>query len=154
MTKRNAKQKRQQERELTAEQVQDLIDMAQKTSTSLLAADEINQAYMLLAVFNAADRVYGLWPDSSQPSGYAYSIMKGEPGSAAMRRVAGGPDMLVGGVFQQDEMHVDLTRQLYKMLDGCGVNEQAYRLAWSMWLGTVPANIEATKARVRGYLSE
>ncbi len=79
MTKRTSKQKQHRERELTAGQVQDLIDMAQKTSTSMLAADEINQAYMLLAVFNAADRVYGLWPDSSQPSGYAYSIMKGEP---------------------------------------------------------------------------
>ncbi|SDM31971.1 hypothetical protein SAMN05216360_101545 [Methylobacterium phyllostachyos] len=146
MTRRNSKHR---EREITAEQVQDLIDMAQKNSASMLAADEINQAYMLVAIFNAADRVYGLWPDSSKPSGYAYSIMKGEPGSAAMRRVAGNPDMLVAGVFQQDENHVDLTRQLYKMLDGCGVNDEAYRLAWSMWLGTVPANIEATKARVR-----
>lgn len=147
MSKRNA------EPELTSAQIHELIDLARKTSESMSTMDGSNQALFLLRTFNTADRVYGLWPDPSRPGGYAYNIMKGELGSAAMRRVAKNPDIFVTGVFQDNEDHAELTREIYVGLDTSGdAYPETYAEAFNFWINIVPANFEATKARIRGYI--
>ncbi|AWV14993.1 hypothetical protein A3862_05270 [Methylobacterium sp. XJLW] len=150
MTKRNAKQWK---RELTSAQVQELIGLARETSNSMSSMDGGNQALLLLRTFNSADRVYGLWPDSSQPGGYAYSIMKGGKGSAAKRRVAANGEFSVEAVFQESEDHADLTREIYVGLETCAdAYPEAYRQAFTLWINIAPANFAETKKRIRGYI--
>ena len=150
MTKRNAKQR---ERELTTAQLKELIGLARETSNSMSSMDGSNQALLLLRTFNSADRVYGLWPDSSRPGGYAYSIMKGELGSAAMRRVAANAEISVAAVFQESEDHAELTREIYVGLETSGdAYPETYMQAFNLWIDIVPANLAATKKRIRGYI--
>ncbi|GJD81460.1 MULTISPECIES: hypothetical protein [Methylobacteriaceae] len=145
--------KRYAEPELTSAQIHELIDLARKTDESLSTLDGSNQAMYLLRTFNMADRVYGLWPDSAQPSGYAYGIMKGKLGSAAMRRVAKNAEISVTAVFQEGEDHADLTGEVYGGLESCADDHpEAYAQAFNFWINIVPANFEATKARIRGYI--
>ncbi len=147
MSKRNA------EPELTTVRLQELIDMARGNSETMSTMDGNNQALLLLRTFNSADRVYGLWPDSSRPGGYAYSILKGELGSAAMRRVARQAEITVTGVFQESEDHAELTQEIYAGLEASRDSyPQAYMQALNFWVDIVPANFAATKARIRGLI--
>lgn len=141
------------EPELKVVQLQELIGLARGNSESLSTMDGANQALFLLRTFDTADRVYGLWPDSSRPGGYAYNIMKGELGSAAMRRVAKSPDISVTAVFQENENHAELTRDIYVGLETTGDSyPETYAEAFHFWINIVPANFEDTKRRIRGYI--
>lgn len=127
--------------------------MARGNSETLSTMDGNNQALLLLRTFNSADRVYGLWPDSSRPGGYAYSILKGELGSAAMQRVAKQPDIFVTAVFQENENHAALTSEIYVGLETSrDAYPQTYMQALNFWVDIVPANLAATKTRIRGYI--
>lgn len=150
MSKRNVNKR---EPELTTAQLQDLINLAERTRESMSTMDGPNQALMLLRTFNTADRVYGLWPDPSRPCGYAYKILKGELGSAAMKRVARNAEISVAGVFQESEDHAELTREIYVGLEtSADAFPQTYAQAFNLWLDIVPAHFEDTKARIRVLL--
>lgn len=140
------------ERELTTKEVRELVGLAQKLRETMSRMDGRHQAMVLADTFNLADRVYGLWPDASRPGGYEYTILKGQLGSEAMRRVARNPEISVGAIFQESEDHAEMTRSIYEGLERSRHHNEAYRSAWSLWLGIAPANFEATIARVRGYL--
>lgn len=140
------------EPELTSAQLQDLLNLARKTRETMSTMDGVNQALNLLRTFSLADRVYGLWPDSSRPGGYAYSIMKGELGSNAMRRVAMDAEISVAGIFQESEDHAELTREIYVGLETSGDYPETYRQAMNFWIDIVPANFAATKARIRRHI--
>ncbi|ARO54010.1 hypothetical protein B2G69_07510 [Methylorubrum zatmanii] len=146
MSKRNAEPKH------TAASTHEIIDLLQKTSKSMSTMDGNNQALVLLRTFNWSDRVYGLWPDSSRFVGYAYSIMKGALGSAAMRRVAKNPEIFVTTVLQESEDHAELTREIYVGLETGDAYPETYMHAFNLWIDIAPANFAATKERIRGYI--
>lgn len=147
MTKRNAKQK---EHELTDTRLLELIDLAQKTRDAMTRMDEYAQAYFLMDTFDAADRVYAIWPDQSRRFGYGYSIMKGDDDSAAMRRIPGDAIINLAAIFHESADTARVMQKLHYVTKERPIFDQAYQLAARLWLGTTPANLAAMRERDGG----
>ncbi|CAA2155413.1 hypothetical protein MBRA_01058 [Methylobacterium brachiatum] len=147
MTKRNAKQ---QEHEPSDTRLLELIDLAERTRGIMRDYDAEAQAYFLLDTFDAADRVYAIWPDSSCQFGYGYSIMKGDDDCAAMRRIPSDAIINFAAIPHENADTARLMQHLHHVIRERPIFDKTYRIARAAWLGTTPANLAAMKERDEG----